>query len=267
MRFRCRVTNVSQLTRVIQSLEKLNKVATLLLTPERMSFVIQGEVVVWASIAVKSICDTYTIESLNQNEIGLELDLSHVSRALKSAQSADAEMRLKKIDEHPYLGFTVTSHGAQAVTVVQDVPITVLSGSQVQNFREPQTDMPDVQIFLPPLKQLYMIVERLAHLGDRMLVVANMAGELTLKVQTDMVSVATFYKNLKTPVNTTQETPATASVSAEATVDVKQFAKILYSYMVNPNDVLCCILRNTVLLDVRQQDDLYLTYYIPTITV
>lgn len=78
------------------------------------------------------------------------------------------------------------------------------------------------------------------------------------------------------------------SQSAEAWVDAKQLSRILYSYVVNPDNVLCCtylacccaylyslyhvlvivfvgLSERTVVLDVRQPDDLFITYYIPTL--
>ena len=74
------------------------------------------------------------------------------------------------------------------------------------------------------------------------------------------------------------------SQSAEAWVDAKQLSRILYSYVVNPDNVVCCtravflpalfnvcayvaigLSERTVVLDVRQPDDLFITYYIPTL--
>jgi len=58
----------------------------------------------------KSLCESYDVQSLNDNEIGLEVDLSQMYRALKAAQTSDVEMKLKKIQQQPYLSFTITSH-------------------------------------------------------------------------------------------------------------------------------------------------------------
>jgi len=67
MRFKARVTNVPQLTRVflhvnsihvdvcpgvIQTLDKLHKVCTLLITPQQFMFVIRADVIVWAGLSV-----------------------------------------------------------------------------------------------------------------------------------------------------------------------------------------------------------------------
>lgn len=50
------------------------------------------------------------MESLNNNEIGLEIDLTNMHRALKSAQAAiDVEIRLTKKGDQPYLSFTITT--------------------------------------------------------------------------------------------------------------------------------------------------------------
>jgi len=52
---------------------------------------------------------------------------------------------------------------------------------------------------MPPLKLLRNVIDRMKNIHDYFIITANMAGELTLKVETDMVSVATFYTNLDHP--------------------------------------------------------------------
>lgn len=162
---------------VIQTLDKLHRVCTLLITPQQLMFVIRSEVIVWAGLSVvllpymlhppiamqKSLCESYDVQSLNDNEIGLELDLSQMFRALKAAQTSDVEMKLKKIQQQPYLSFTMTSRvciywtlwlvlqhfqGAQHVTVTQDVPVMVLTGTQVRELVEPKVPVPEVCSYL-----------------------------------------------------------------------------------------------------------------------
>jgi hypothetical protein len=50
-------------------------------------------------------------------------------------------------------------------------------------------------------------------------------------------------------------------------VDIKKFARFLYSYQVGPTNVICCIVEGRAVVLHVLLDDLYLTYYIPVITV
>ncbi len=85
------------------------------------------------------------------------------------------------------------------MTVNHDIPINLLGPLQVAAFVEPTLPDPEVYIMMPPLKLLRSVVDHMKNLDDYLTMQANMAGELTLKVETDMVSVATFYRNLEHP--------------------------------------------------------------------
>jgi HUS1 checkpoint protein len=138
---------------------------------------------------------------------------------------------------------------------------------------------------MPPLKLLRNVIDRMKNIHDYFIITANMAGELTLKVETDMVSVATFYTNLdhpqigtaapagalcvlfhalphrfrvRTNANTEGRSPPRRDQdkTAEVKVDIKKFNRFLYSYQVSPTNVILCIIENTalvlhVLLEVR----------------
>jgi hypothetical protein len=186
------------------------------------------------------------------------------------------------------------------VTVTQDVPVTVLSASQLAEVSEPQLPVPEVRVFLPQMRPLASVVERMARISERLLLAASMSGELTVKADSDVVSVATFYSHLSTPglrrscwrrclgadAGAAADGPAAGGrvqQSAEASVDAKQLSRVLASHIVNPEAVVCCarqplcsagersltegagLLERTVVVDVRHPEELFITYYIPTL--
>lgn len=129
---------------------------------------------------------------------------------------------------------------------------------------------------MPPLKLLRNVIDRMKNIHDFFIITANMAGELTLKVETDMVSIATFYTNLEHPqigscpsqlgfdvpwlieLRSEGRSPPRrdSEKTAEVKVDIKKFNRFLYSYQVSPTNVILCIIENTaivlhVLLEVR----------------
>jgi HUS1 checkpoint protein len=74
-----------------------------------------------------------------------------------------------------------------------------LSPAQISALKEPELPAPQVYIMLPPLKLLKTVVEKMKHMAKNVEITANMKGELTLKVETDMVCVSTFYRGLTHP--------------------------------------------------------------------
>jgi HUS1 checkpoint protein len=167
------------------------------------------------------------------------------------------------------------------MSIVQDVPITMVSASQFAQLNEPSLPEPKVTIMLPVLKTLRPIVDRMKNISEFLLINANMRGELSLKVDTDMVSIETIYKNLEIPQVCP---PASSSIAysssqvsgresmppseneAEVRVDIKKFARFLFSYQITPTNVVCCMVEGKALvLHVIVEGEVYLTYYIPVV--
>ena len=59
----------------------------------------------------------------------------------------------------------------------------------------------------------------------------------------------------------------TVSVTSSVKVDIKKFARFLYSYQVHPTNVICCLVENRALVLHVLLDDLYMTYYLPVLLV
>ncbi len=85
------------------------------------------------------------------------------------------------------------------MSVTQDVPISLVSAAQFALLTEPMLPDPKVNIMLPVLKTLRPIVDRMKNISEFLQLNANMRGELSLKVEADMVSIETHYKGLDHP--------------------------------------------------------------------
>ena len=83
--------------------------------------------------------------------------------------------------------------------IVQEIPITPLSAPQLMQLTEPCLPDPEVYILLPPLKLVQRVVEKMKNISDFLKIEANMAGRLKLSIQTETVTITTFYKNLEHP--------------------------------------------------------------------
>jgi HUS1 checkpoint protein len=139
------------------------------------------------------------VQSAAANIINLEVPLTSLNRALKSAVNAtSATIRLTKKDNLPVLALTIvtttsshshnsaiptsTTHddggfdasfehdfgGNRETIITQEIPIRVLAPDVVASLHEPRTREPDVHIMLPPLMQLKSISDRFTKiaLGD-----------------------------------------------------------------------------------------------------
>jgi len=222
---------------------------------------------VWSGINVSALFEEYRIESKNENEIAFEINLDNLLRALKSGQlAAHIILKLTKVENVPFLRMSIDIQSKQLMTVQQDIPIKLLSASQLAQFSEPRLPDPEVYIMMPALRLMRNVIDRMKNIHDYLVLMANMGGELTLKVETDMVSIATFYTGLSHPQIEGRSPPQhEPEKHAEVKVDIKKFAKFLYSYQVSPTNVILCIVEGAALVLHVLLEDLYLTYYIPVI--
>ncbi len=108
----------------------------------------------WSGVPVATLFEAYVVESLNNNQVAFELLVENLSGALKSAQySTECLCKLTKKSGHTYLTFLVEiQSGLQIISVVQDVPIRLLSPTQTALLVEPHLPDPTVHILLPSLK-------------------------------------------------------------------------------------------------------------------
>jgi HUS1 checkpoint protein len=166
-----------------------------------------------------SIFESISVQSAANNVINLEVPLTSLNRALKSALNAtSAQIRLTKKDNLPVLALTIvtstssnTNSGFHTATannddgfdasfdnefgggnretiVTQEIPVRVLAPDVVASLHEPRTREPDVHIMLPPLMQLKSISDRFTKLalGDTKPGSGSTASRTRLEVAANM---------------------------------------------------------------------------------
>ena len=140
-----------------------------------------------------AIFETISVQSAANNVINLEVPLTSLNRALKSALNAtSAQIRLTKKDNIPVLALTIVTTtssntysafpagnhdgfdatfdsdfggGNRETIVTQEIPVRVLAPDTVAHLHEPACREPDVHIILPPLMQLKSISDRFTKLA------------------------------------------------------------------------------------------------------
>ena len=86
------------------------------------------------------------------------------------------------------------------MNVIQDVPVQLLQASDLSSLVEPSLPPdPDVNIYLPPLKVVRNVIDKMKNISDYLTITADMAHRLSFMIENDSVKVSTFYQNLQHP--------------------------------------------------------------------
>ncbi|KAK3751846.1 hypothetical protein QZH41_009664 [Actinostola sp. cb2023] len=244
MRFRAKIVDISciqRLTRVFSTLSRMAKMCVLRLTPSKLFFIFaetagtSGGVSMWCELTQANIFDEYRIEGVDEtNNIYLEMP-------------------------------SLSSHTR---SVVHDVPVGVVPQRNWGEYSEPNMPDFDVSIFMPQMKTVRNVVERMKNLSNYMTISANLKGSMTLGVETDLVTVATHFQHLDNPVLEGEDNSQTQDKEemAQARVEIKKILTFLQSQQVSPDRVICNIVDSRAVQFFLIHDDLSLQYIIPAIS-
>lgn len=242
-----------------------------MVNPERLQIIVADSrdgsegMQLWSGVPQQTLFDSYVVESLNGNQIAFQVMVENLERALKSAQySTECLCKLSKKHGITFLSFIIEIHGSQVMTVMHDVPVRVLTATDVGMLTEPTLQDPTVHIMLPPLKQLKPIIDRLKKLDETLMVECNMDGTLKLGVQTDAARITTIVTGLEHPKVEGQDAPIRdANLWGSVRVDMKKMSRFMGADSMNPSAVVCCIIVNKAVVMHVILEQIYLTYYIP----
>uniref|UniRef100_A0A3P9P0B4 Checkpoint protein n=1 Tax=Poecilia reticulata TaxID=8081 RepID=A0A3P9P0B4_POERE len=219
-----------QFSGVMTTISKLTKTCVLRLTPDHLFFILPGKVTnggvgMWCQLLQANFFQEYQMEGVTS-----EPTLSSVGRV-----------------------------------VTHDVPVDVIPRRLWQEFQESGVPDFDVSVYLPPLKTMKSVVDRMKNLSNFLVMEANLNGDMNLKIQTDLVSVTTHFKDLGNPDGgpTQSRDP---EVMAEVTVDIRKLLQFLMGQQVNPSKALCNIVHQNVVHLVLLHEDVSLQYFIPAVS-
>ncbi|XP_061599563.1 checkpoint protein HUS1 [Cololabis saira] len=284
MKFRGKIIDVACLnhfTRVVNTISKLTKTCVLRLTPDNLFFVLSskvanGGVSMWCELSQANFFDEYQMEGVSSedNEICLEVAPENLSRALKTVQNAKS-VKVKLTKKHcPCLTIAAELPTLSSISrvVTHDIPVEVIPRRLWHELKEP--DMPDfdVSIYMPPLKTMKNVVDRMKNLSNFLIIEANLNGEMNLKIETDLVSVTTHFKDLGNPAwgdDASQEGGPSQSrdpeTLSEARVDIRKLQQFLMGQQVNPSKAMCNIVHQSIVHLILLHEDVSLQYFIPAV--
>ncbi|XP_003977994.2 checkpoint protein HUS1 [Takifugu rubripes] len=284
MKFRGKIVDVACLnhfTRVISTISKLTKSCILRLTPQHLFFVLSGKVTnggvsMWCELSQANFFDEYQMEGFSpeDNEICLEVTPENLSRALKTTQNAKA-VKVKLTKKHcPCLTITAELPTLSSISrvVTHDIPVEVIPRRLWHEFKEPSVPDFHVSIYLPPLKTMKNVVDKMKNLSNFLIMEANLRGEMNLKIETDLVSVTTHFKDLGNPPwgdDASQGGGAARrwdpEAMTQARVDIRKLQQFLIGQQVNPSKAMCNIVHDTVVHLILLHEDVSLQYFIPAV--
>ncbi|KAM6278660.1 checkpoint protein HUS1 isoform 3-T3 [Spheniscus humboldti] len=263
MRFRAKIVDLACLnhfSRVINTIAKLAKTCTLRLTVSKLYFILSdkvanGGVSMWCELCQGNFFDEFQMEGVaaEHNEIYLELVPENLSRALKTAQNAKA-VKIKLTNKH-----------CPCLRVAVELKEEVASGMLLL------WSILLVSIYLPVLKTMKSVVERMKNLSNSIVIEANLSGEMNLKIETDLVSVTTHFKDLGNPPWASEDGCQSSAQGrdlenmAEARIDIKKLQQLLAGQQVNPTKALCNIVSKRIVHFILLHEDVSLQYFVPAL--
>ncbi|XP_006876566.1 PREDICTED: checkpoint protein HUS1 [Chrysochloris asiatica] len=280
MKFRAKIVDTACLnhfTRISNMIAKLAKTCTLRISPEKLNFILldkvaNGGVSMWCELEQENFFSEFQMEGISaeNNEIYVELVSENLSRALKTTQNARA-LKIKLTNKHfPCLTVSVElfSVSSSSRIVTHDIPIKVIPRKLWKDLQEPTVPDSDVSIYLPVLKTMKSVVEKMKNISNHLVIEANLNGELNLKIETELVCVTTHFKDLGSPqlVSDSASQGRNVEQMAEVCIDIKKLLQFLAGQQVNPTKALCNIVNNRIVHFDLLLEDVSLQYFIPALS-
>lgn len=280
MKFRAKIADAACLnhfTRVSCMVAKLARTCSLRIRPHTLNFILAdsaagGGVSMWCELPQENFFSEFQMEGVSEenNEIYVELTAENLSRALKTAQNARA-LKVKLTNKHfPCLTVSIelVSVSSSSRMVTHDIPVKVIPRKLWKNLQEPTVPDSDVSIYLPVLKTMKSVVEKMKNISNQLIIEANLNGDLNLKIETELVCVTTHFKDLGNPPSASENESEDRSPEqmAEVQVDIRKFLQFLAGQQVNPTRGICNVVSHKMVHFDLLHEDVSLQYFIPAMS-
>lgn len=273
MRFKARLDNshLQHFQGVLSTLEKICSKCVVHLSEDHIRFAglkdqKSEDVMPYSDLNQKELFLEWRIESQSGNCILFELSIKNFLDALDSAKKApQCQLKLTKRHSQPVL---CVETRAMEVDVVHDIPIVVMRASEYEYYRPPDVPQPQVQLELPTAKGFKNVIDRLKNISRSVVLAGDMAGSLTLRADTEGVTIQTFFTNL-TPRFESLDEEQCLENKCKLKVDCKKMANVLHAYtFLRFHSIIMCMIReHSLILHVLLEPAAAgtLTFYLPIV--
>ena len=282
MRFKAKITRDQgqMLHQVTSSLERIAKGAVLHLSRDaiKVSMVVNSPDVLrgFAELDAKVIFQELRIESQSDNAILLRIDNLHLlTYALASVKRATGicQIKLVKRGDRPNLCIEAKTDGGidemGSESVTQNVPIKVLPVEEIKHYLPPEMPPPDVALLMPnKMKVLRSVIEKTSKFDKHMYIGAKQAGNMTLRVEDDLISVQTHISDLL-PARLEEMDMPDIDNGARVKVDIRKLSVVLGLQHLPWDDAYLFMCDNTALyIQVSLSDEgASLDFYVPVVVM
>ncbi|ELU00492.1 hypothetical protein CAPTEDRAFT_167069 [Capitella teleta] len=276
MRFRGKIIDIGciqHFTRVVTTISKLVKSCTLRITTDTLYFILSERMVtggtgIWCQVSQNHFFDEFNLDgvSAEANEIYLEVNPDLMVRALRTAQNAKS-VKIKLTKKHmPCLTLEVElpTLAAHSRLVTHDVPVNVIPRRLWDEFEEPELPDFDVTLFMPCVKILRNVVDRMKNLSNFLTISANNSGEMNFGVSTDIATIKTHFKDVGHP-NWRETSDRDPKEFADARIDIRKLAQFLVGQQLSSVKIICNLVHEHLAHFFIVHDDVSLQYSLPVV--
>lgn len=278
MKFRGKMTEIvciQYFAKIISTVAKLAKIVALRITPTNLYFILNEKVStggsrMWCELTQNHFFNEYNMVGVSDesNEIYLELSTDNLVQALKSSTTAKT-LKIKLTKKHaPCLTLEneLPSLSSYSRLVIHDIPVRIIPVRFWDELQEPEMLQFDVSIYMPPLKTVRNIIDRMKNLDSFVTLSASPEGILILQVENDIVTVKTRFTNLEVPTGTSHNEDRDPEFPAEVRVNIKKLNQFLFGQQVNPLRVICNLIHNKMVHFFLLHDDVSLQFFLPCVS-
>jgi len=284
MRFRAKISegvHIRRFDTIVSAIAKIAKTCVMRLTPDKIYLVmsemgsIVGGPAVWGEMDQESLFNEYNMEGVSpeHNQIFVEFspDTLHKNlTTLKSPSATALKMKLTKKGGAPNLTFEVTlSSNISNRQIVHDIPVQVIPRRRWSDYETPVLPPINISLALPDVKRLRLVLDKYRTLGSVVTVTAEKEGILSLKVESDDVTVTGHIKDLCAPLfkdnsrNPWRPDKDSEMDTASVRVDIKRLFTFLSAEAIMPERVLLNLADDAVLHLLLITQELVLQIYLP----
>ncbi|XP_052891509.1 checkpoint protein HUS1 [Anopheles moucheti] len=288
MKFRAVISdgiNIKEFLNVISTFSRMEKNLIINIQPKKLLLQIESEAYdgqyLWCDINASlrdGFFSEYTMDGIDSehNQIYMTCLANSFLRALSYVRNNAVDyIKLKLIKTSmPCLAVEMSatiSNDQDVLTpkIQHAIPITVVPRSEWNQYEIPLEIEYDLSIAMPSAKSLRMLLDKKKNLAPTVTLYATLSDELSLVVETEVVTVASYYRNLKCvparkPTDQEPHEQPTNLSEASCRVDTKKLAALFET--INFYDiVMTANIRHEQALNIRfdMRQNAFVNYILP----
>lgn len=278
MKFRAVINDnaaMKEFLNIILTLSKLDKSITLNIHPEKLVLFIccadsDSTPVFWCNIKANEYFSEYAMGGVDSdhNEIYLAFNAQYMVSALNYTRNTLNHVKIKLTKkQHPCLTIEVdkpSTTSSDNREIINDVPIIIIPRKDWHNFQLPTDLQYELTATLPKYKSFKSLMEKMKNLSPATQFCLSAKGEASFVVETDRVTVASHYSNLRIAKHSPD---ISSDFETSCKIDSKKLFNILSACQFIDVNIFISIIQDHLLkIDFSVRDDCKLNCILPAVS-